>query len=765
MEELNYSQLKWKPVFYGSIVGAVFLAIGLIVAISQYRVQYQNELNEARSISELIEQNIENIISDSYVVALSLALTVDDNGEVHDFERVASQLIDDYESVDLLELVPDGVIEYVYPLEGNESVLGYDIANDPKVNAEVLRAAELGRMYFAGPINLKQGGQAIIGRLPIMIDSELWGFSAVLIYLDTFIEQAGFNDFSSDLYYFQLSKENPNTGVEEFFLPVNEDIDLNDSEPLIVPEGDWRLYAVSTDNRQPLVTFILIAGLSGIGAVILGFLSFKMFRKPEDLQKLLHERSEELLKSREEFKKSSDLLASVLDSPKEMVVYSLDKELKYIEYNSNHRKLIKEWAGTEIGIGRSVFDGVSEETRSVMKERFDRAFNGESFEFDFEIDNLKGKHLFWRSRVSPIRNNNGEIFGVTVFSTDITKQKLAEQKLAKNEQRYRTLIANSPFCIHEVNVKGELISINRAGLDMFGIEKEENFLGITYPELLGEEEAVPVLQLFEESLEGKASEFKFEKNGRYFISSFIPLKGENGSVNRIMGITQDITERHKSEEFIENSLKEKITLLSEIHHRVKNNLAIVSGLLELQKFETQDPVVTDAFEHSINRIISIAMVHELMYNTSDLSSINVHSYLVKLIPAISKTMQNKKKEVEFDLDVAEYRLNINEAIPLGLLLNELITNSFKYAFKEDSEHDKICIKLKVEDEQVKVLFEDNGVGFPEHVTFDEPKNLGLNLIHAQLQQLDATHEVDTDSKFKLFFSFKVQGKGSHSNIA
>lgn len=170
------------------IVGVLIILIGCIIASLRYQVLTQHQERESQGVLELIEQNIERTIQESYNVALTLALTVSDDGEVKNFEKVAEQISKNSSVVDVLELVPDGVIEYVYPLEGNESVVGYDIKNDPKVNAEVIKAAELGTMYFAGPIDLKQGGQAVIGRLPITIEGELWGFSATIVYMETLIE-------------------------------------------------------------------------------------------------------------------------------------------------------------------------------------------------------------------------------------------------------------------------------------------------------------------------------------------------------------------------------------------------------------------------------------------------------------------------------------------------------------------------------------------------------------------------------------------------
>lgn len=240
-----------------------------------------------------------------------------------------------------------------------------------------------------------------------------------------------------------------------------------------------------------------------------------------------------------------------------------------------------------------------------------------------------------------------------------------------------------------------------------------------------------------------------------------PLLDKEGRVLRVATTFIDISPRKDQEEVLKEALKEKTTLLSEIHHRVKNNLAIVSGLLELQSMEVD-------FEHrlplqrSINRIHSIAMVHELMYETERLSSVNIKHYLDQLIPAIQRTMQTKN-EVEVNLDLEEYQLNINQAIPLGLLFNELLTNSFKYAFLKIFDG-KIDISMDVVDKKLVFTYKDNGPGFSNGQDFSNTPSLGLNLIHAQLDQLHAEYEVETNGKFELKFEFNISERGPHSNM-
>lgn len=523
------------------------------------------------------------------------------------------------------------------------------------------------------------------------------------------------------------------------------------------------IYASKKNYELVKEKLIILSCLSFFLSSIFGYLSYFLFRKPQNLEKRLQEKSKELLNSRELFRINSELLSSVLESPQNIVIFSLDRFYNYIAFNENYRRLVGDLYGIPIRKGMNVFDVVPKKNRALLMVNYNRALNGESFDFIQEIVGQDLKNHYWQNWFSPIKDNHNNIIGLTVFSINITKRIKAETELKRNEGRLRTLISSSPYCIHELDVKGRIVSINKAGVEMFKLDSPDQLIGRYYPVLIGKNHSTMIDHLLRKTIIGESTIFEFSTGENHYQSQMIPLKNEDNIVVRIMGITQDITERKKSEAFIENSLKEKTTLLAEIHHRVKNNLAIVSGLLELQKVEVDDNRLSAIFDQSINRIISIAMVHELMYNTEDLSSVNVDTYLHKLVPAISATMQYRNQHVEFKLDVIHYKLNINQAIPLGLLLNELITNSFKYAFN-DNTNNIISIKLETFRKGLKVRYSDNGQGFPEGINFKNPINLGLNLIHAQLKQLDAEFTVDTDCKFNLEFEFATTNRGSHSNF-
>ena len=200
------------------------------------------------------------------------------------------------------------------------------------------------------------------------------------------------------------------------------------------------------------------------------------------------------------------------------------------------------------------------------------------------------------------------------------------------------------------------------------------------------------------------------------------------------------------------ALKEKEVLISEIHHRVKNNLAVISSLIDLQRLETDDEYVIDILQKTQNRIHSIAGVHELLYNSDDLSSIPFRQYLSNLINRHLDVYVEDKKKIDINIDSSVETLSINQALPLGVLISELVTNSFKHAFKDRSEGE-ILLKVTSDKEKVQVLYSDNGPGFNKD-DFEKGKGLGITIIKALIGQLHADYVLKSEEGFNLKFSFK-----------
>ena len=200
------------------------------------------------------------------------------------------------------------------------------------------------------------------------------------------------------------------------------------------------------------------------------------------------------------------------------------------------------------------------------------------------------------------------------------------------------------------------------------------------------------------------------------------------------------------------SLKEKEQLLKEIHHRVKNNLQIISSLLNLQSDNTTDEKFLAMIRESKNRIMSMALIHEMLYVTKNLSHINIYAYITKLCNSVYQSFQTKESSIEFEYDIDEdIYFEIDNMIPIGLILNEILSNSFKYAFPDKK--GIIQIHFQKTGDQYCMIAQDNGLGIPKNFNIAESKTLGSQLIYMLAEQLDGKLSVESNKGTKYTLKF------------
>jgi PAS domain S-box-containing protein len=218
-----------------------------------------------------------------------------------------------------------------------------------------------------------------------------------------------------------------------------------------------------------------------------------------------------------------------------------------------------------------------------------------------------------------------------------------------------------------------------------------------------------------------------------------PILNEQKKVVGLMGIGRDITTEVLQQEKLENNLREKEILLKEIHHRVKNNLQIVSSLLNLQSETIKDEEAKEKYRESLGRVKSMALIHELLYQTKNLSNLKANQYLNELVKFISETYNfNQHVSVKLNVDPNIHRIDMNKAIPCGLIINELVSNSFKYAFKNKKKGEiQIDFKILRKGPHAFLLsIKDNGKGIPANLNLKQPETLGLQLVQSLTDQLD-----------------------------
>ncbi|HKB86144.1 MAG TPA: histidine kinase dimerization/phosphoacceptor domain -containing protein [Ignavibacteriaceae bacterium] len=223
-------------------------------------------------------------------------------------------------------------------------------------------------------------------------------------------------------------------------------------------------------------------------------------------------------------------------------------------------------------------------------------------------------------------------------------------------------------------------------------------------------------------------------------------------------LKKEVAQRKQAQEQINESLKEKIVLLREVHHRVKNNLQIVSSLLNLQAGYLNDKKILQVFKESQSRIRSMALIHEKLYQSRDLDKINFSDYIDSLIRDLFRTYRSQLNNIDIRCEAGQIFLEIDQAILCGLIINELISNSIKHAFK-DRNQGNIIVRLSNEGEDYQIIVEDNGIGFPADIDIENSETLGLQLVTSLTAQMLGKLEINSNNGTIVKISFKNMVKG------
>ena len=247
---------------------------------------------------------------------------------------------------------------------------------------------------------------------------------------------------------------------------------------------------------------------------------------------------------------------------------------------------------------------------------------------------------------------------------------------------------------------------------------------------------------------------KDERINLVFISLIFTLLGFAGLVYAYLKSIKNQRLIAEQKHIIENSLVEKDSLLKEIHHRVKNNLQMVSSLLSLQTKNTRSKAAIEALEEGKSRVKAMALIHQKLYQNDDLSVIEMQGYIESLVNSVQSVFKKGGHNINITIDAEGVELDIDRAIPFGLVLNELVSNSFKYAFPDDDQTGKIYIHLRKNGEQGFFEYTDNGVGLPEDSDERVNSSMGIRLINRLVNQLQSTLNIDKSSEgVRFWFNF------------
>ncbi|MDA8387437.1 MAG: PAS domain S-box protein, partial [Nitrospiraceae bacterium] len=377
----------------------------------------------------------------------------------------------------------------------------------------------------------------------------------------------------------------------------------------------------------------------------------------------------------------------------------------------------------------------------------------------------------------PLKNEAGEIDKFIHISRDITERKQVEEALKKyrdhleeqvrkrtaeltaSQKRYRLLFETASDAILIIDAEddeGKIVDANEAAARMHGYTIEEllklDIGDVDSPEEAGRHPGRRGLMLKGQRMQAELMHRR--KDGAVFPVEISANAFEQGGRKYILAIERDITERRKVEDRIRAAIEEREILLKELHHRTKNNMQVISSLLQLQFMSCGDSRLHQIFEDTQSRINAMSLVHERLYRSKELSRLDMARYIADLSMALMKGYLKDAANVSVKLEVDGIPLPLEFAIPCGLVINELLTNSLKYAFPGQREGEiRIALHKHGEDE-IRLLFSDNGVGLPEGLDLKDAKTLGLKLVRTLVTgQMQGKLEVSRENGTTFAISF------------
>jgi PAS domain S-box-containing protein len=415
--------------------------------------------------------------------------------------------------------------------------------------------------------------------------------------------------------------------------------------------------------------------------------------------------------------------------------------------------------------GKKIWDSYwfchDESTRTRLMQDTERCRKGEVIRYDLQVRMIHDQRMWIDFMMAPLKNKDGHITHLIPSAMDISARHASEVSLQQSEERFQSIVESSDDAIITKTLTGVITSWNPAATRLMGYTADEAIgqpVTLLFPPANISDEVVLMQRISRGERVTPFETVRIHKNGNLIDVSVTisPLRDRTGAVVGACKLARDITLQKHQREVIEQALEEKTALLHEVHHRVKNNLQIVSSLLSLQARKAQ-PGAALALADCQGRIQAMSLVHQLLYESSNMAEVDLSAYIDRLVALICATCDSSALGVNIAFSSCTERMGIDiqRAIPCGLIVNELVLNAVKHAFPEER-NGHVTIDLKLNDAGWFCLsVSDDGCGLPPGFKWGSSAGLGTQLIPLFVNQLQGTLTtplVPQGSRFTIEFS-------------
>ena len=464
----------------------------------------------------------------------------------------------------------------------------------------------------------------------------------------------------------------------------------------------------------------------------------------------------------------------------------VDLNTRYIQVNSRLCRLLG-YTAAELE-GKTLQDVTHPDDLQKELPYLEQIILGEIDNYNLEQRYIrKDGSSWWASLIATVvRDDAGSILYTLGMVEDISDRKRSEQALLQSEERFRKNFEAGPLGMAIIGFNQSIIKVNAMLCEMLGYTETE-MTRLTLRDITVSDDVSLDMSETKQLYYGRISQFQTEKryikkdrSSIWVLVNYSAMRDHSGKTINVLIAVRDITRQREAQEYIQASLQEKEVLLKEIHHRVKNNLHVIANLLDLQAQNVEDEAIADLFIDSQNRIHAMALIHEQLYQSPTAGRVCFSEYVENLAENLFQSYCFNIKQIEWQIEIEPVILNLETAIPCGLILNELVANSIKYAFP-GCQSGQISIEFRsIEPDNInqaignnviatprsikdttkhdnlpkfELIIGDSGVGIPNTIDWQNATSMGLRLVRILGRQLEAKIELNqvNGTQFRLVF--------------